>query len=214
MSSNKHYMNMQPITIYNLYKYMINLYKLGVIPSFSVNFNTDLNEIIFTICYDDIKWDKYGTSVISYNINTRKWKTRLNTLSLEELYNNYNYLIENNNVIFDKKFSDNNYLVLESYNIDDILEPSLNPFEPQYMNYGNYNLRDLVTVNSNHVHNINFSCYHMFINNVIKFETDIKFIKYKAQNDTIPEHLWNIIYENYKISYNSVNFNYFVNEYV
>ncbi len=202
--SNKHYMNDYPISIYNLYKYMVNLYKLGVIPEFNVHFNNDLTEIIFLTEYDNNKWKHQGTSIITYNINTKKWKGCINTHTINQLCSKYPYLLEKN-LFIDNTIINEEYLTMESYDIDDILEPSLNPFEIEYLNIScNYDLRNLHSIDNKEINNMYFSCYHAFINNIIRKEFDIN-------NNTDYGEVWKYYYT----SANSyLTYSNFLNEYI
>ena len=170
-----HFMNNHPINVHNLYKYMINLYKLGVIPEFNVHFNSDLTEMIFVTEYNSTKWGQKGTSIITYNINKKKWKTCINTKTIDELVSKYPYLFEKSlftgiTTIIEE------YLTFESDNIDDILEPALNPFDTQYLDINcNYDLRNLYTINKKHIHNMYFSNYQGFINNIIQDKSNINY---------------------------------------
>ena len=200
----KHYMNNNPISIYNLYKYMVNLYKLGVIPEFNVHFNNDLTEIVFLTEYNNNKWNHQGTSIITYNINTKKWKACISTHNINQLCSKYPYLLEKklfiNNTIINEE-----YLTFESYDIDDILEPALNPFEIEYLNITcNYDLRNLCSIDNKEINNMYFNCYHVFINNIIRKEFDIK-------NNADYGEVW----KHYYTSANSyLTYNNFLNEYI
>ncbi len=201
----KHYINNNPISIYNLYKYMVNLYKLEVIPEFNVHFNNDLTEIIFLTEYNNNKWKHQGTSIITYNINTKKWKSCINTHMINQLCSTYSYLLEKNLFIDNTIINNEEYLTMESYDIDDILEPSLNPFETQYLNIPcNYDLRNLFTIDNKQINNMYFSCYHTFINNLIRKEFDI-------QNSAEYGKEWEYYYtpNNSYLTYNN-----FLNEYI
>ncbi len=191
MTNHKYNMNNIPINISNIYKYLINLYKLEIIPYFNVEFNDDLTEIIFTFEYENNnKWGKIGTSTIMYNINTKLWTSRFNTMT------------------------ENKYLVLQSEHIEDILEPSLNSFDIKYSNNNKYNLMNLVDVNNQEIHNIKYIYYYTFINNLIKTEKINSFNKYKLMNDSLYEHIWEKVYSNYEKSIKMLSFNSFLQEYI
>ena len=193
------------LSVPKLYKYLANLYKLGVIPSFDVQVTNYMNELVFTTKYADSKWCKSGTSKIVYNINTKKWTGYTNTLTYDTIYNNYYYLIENNMIS-----NNNNNIILESSNICDILEPSLNCFDNIYITsnkYLNIDLRNLVDINEKKIHNIDHRTYYIFIKYLIKHETAGHFYLYKSSinmnmnmnmNMNIPEHLWENIYNTSK----------------
>lgn len=192
MSSDKYYINNTPINIYNLYKYMINLYKLGVIPEFKVHFNNDLSEIIFVTEYNNPKWEKEGTSIIIYNNNIKKWKSCINTHTKDELCLKYPHLLEKN-LFTDITVINEEYLTFESYYIDDILEPSLNPFDPCYLDSScYYDLRKLYSINNQKIDNMYFSSYHGFINNSIHKEFNIENnnCSYLTYNDFINKYLF------------------------
>ncbi len=206
MSSTTYYINNQPINIYNLYKYMINLYKLGIIPEFNVHFNNDLTEIIFLTEYNNTKWGINGTSIIMYNINTNKWRACINTLTKEELYIKYPHLYEKN-LFVENTLIIEEYITFESYNIDDILEPALNPFDIKYLNVNNYNnnnLRNLYSINNQQIHNMYFNCYHGFINNVI-----IKEFNLDNSNNYGPG--WSNFYN---LGYSYLTYNNLINDYI
>ena len=195
MSSIKHYMNNKPINVYNLYKYMVNLYKLGIIPEFNVHFNGNLSEIIFVTEYNNPKWDIQGTSIIVYNIEFETWRGCINTQNLTELCNKYPYLFEKNLFVENTNIIEE-YITMQSPDINDILEPCLNPFENQYKSVycHNYDLRNLYIANTDKIHNIIFSNYHGFLNNVINRKN---FLDFKKNNENHNNHYNNYIYLNY-----------------
>ena len=203
MASNKHYINNEPLTIHNIYKYLITLYKLNAVPLFGVEFTDNLNEIIFKFIYDD-KWTKNGISEISYNIKTKIWANKNNILSMDDLYYKYDYLVSYNMII-----NNNNYMMLESYSIDDILEPSLCILENNM-----YDFRNLHTVNNTQIHNICYPAFHHFINNLIKVESDEDYSNFKNNNQCIPSHLWDNIYSKYKSRNTYLNLKNFIAYYV
>lgn len=175
MSVVKHYMNNNPISIHNLYKYMKYLYKNGTIPEFKVHFNGDLTEIIFLTEYNSEKWGQEGTSIITYNINQNKWKCCINTKPINELYIEYPYLFENN-LYTGITVINEDYLTFESENIDDILEPALNIF------YNKNDQKNLQSTNTTYIYNMVFSDYHAFINNIIYRDSIINNTKYNYLN--------------------------------
>jgi hypothetical protein len=157
MNSTSHYFNNQPLSIYNLYKYLSNLYKLNIIPSFEVDICDNLENIIFTFYY------KYGTSQIKYNIHNKKWRSLFNTISFErflyECNKYYYYIIINKDINISRN---NDYIMLESSNIDDILEPSLNKFDSSYINiYSTNNIR---------LNNLIESDFYVFINKIMQID--------------------------------------------
>ncbi len=191
-----HYMNNKPICIYNIYKYFVNLYKLGVIPEFKVEVKNNLTEVIFTFNYDNKR-----TSTIIYDTNTDSWISYTNVLSLKEIYSNPNfaYLFEKQMVGYD-----NDMTILRSYDINDIIEPSLTPFSDS--------LRNLTDVNNDKLHNINHRHYYMFINNLIKNDRNNIFNKYADAFENIPKEVWENVYQYYKP--NDINYNDFIEEFL
>ena len=176
---------------------MINLYKLGVIPEFQVHFNNDMTEIIFLTEYTNNKWEMQGTSIITYNMNIKKWKGCINTRTKDELCIKYPHLFEknlfiNNTIIIEE------YVTFESYDIDDILEPSLNPFDARYLdvNYC-YNLTQLYSINKTKIYNMFFAKYHVFLNNLIYKDNDLANCK-----------------DVYFRQYSYLTYNYFLQEYI
>jgi hypothetical protein len=87
---------------------------------------------IITI-YKSNKWVKSGVSIIKYNILTRKWTSIIDNITFSELIDLYPYLYTNEMISTNYNPPYIEY-ILESSNIDDILEPSLNPFEKIYIN--------------------------------------------------------------------------------
>ncbi len=180
MTSIMHYNNNKQVCIYNIYKYLANLYKIGAIPEFKVEIHNKLTEVVFTFNYNN----KYST--IKYNTNSGIWTSYTNILTLDEIYNNpdFSYLFDNKMIGYE-----NNMIILQSYDINDILEPSLTPF--------NNNQRNLYDVNNTKLHNLDHRHYYMFINNLINNDKNI---------------IINECEENYNLHY--LNYNEFVNEYV
>ena len=68
MATITHYMNNSPINIHNIYKYLISLFKIKVIPSFEVEIKYDEINFIFT------------HATIRYNIYTKMWKSIINNM--------------------------------------------------------------------------------------------------------------------------------------
>jgi hypothetical protein len=83
--------------------------------------------------YSSNKWAKNGVSIIKYNILTRKWTSVIDNITLGQLINQYPYLYTNEMISTNYNPPYIEY-ILESSNINDILEPSLNPFEKIYIN--------------------------------------------------------------------------------
>ena len=71
MASIKHTLDNNPINVCNMYKYLINLYKLDIIPIFKVEIKNKLNELVFI----------FEHATIIYNVNTKKWKIIINELN-------------------------------------------------------------------------------------------------------------------------------------
>lgn len=170
MSSVIHYINNKSISIYNFYKYLACLYKSGVIPEFKVEICNKLTKIVFMFNYNN-----NIQSTIIYNTNTGLWTSYTNVLKLEEIYNNldYSYLFDNKMIGYD-----NDMIILQSYDINDILEPSLTPF--------NKDQRDLHDNSNKKLHNIDHRHYYMFITNLYNIDKCNKNITY---NDFIHEYL-------------------------
>ncbi len=205
MASIKHYITGNSINIHNFYKYMCNLFISNGIPSFVVSFDNNLNNIIYTIVYNN-QFGKNGTSKIIYNIYTKKWSSHINTITYDEIYSNYYYLIENNMVSFDNI---NQTIILESYNIDDILEPSLNPL--------NNNLRNIINVDNTIIHNVSQQQFYLFIKNLLNYEEYSKFKNTWNKIETkilLPIEISNNIYKFYSNSNHDFNFYKFNFEYL
>ena len=133
-SCQTHHIHNEPISIFNFHKYLNYLWVLGIIPEFKITFNEDFTELqLISIYTHNNKWKKYGISLITYNINTRKWKSVIDIMTYEDLKNQYPYLIEKNlvSVSYNQPYIE---YVLESDDINNILEPSLNPFDNMYIN--------------------------------------------------------------------------------
>lgn len=128
-----HYINNEPISVFNIHKYLSYLARLEIIPWFDITFNNNEMQIT-TIYIINSKWGKNGLSTITYNIITRKWKSVIDNITYEELKNQYPYLIEKNMVSIKYEQPYIEY-ILESDDINDILEPSLNPFDKKYINH-------------------------------------------------------------------------------
>ena len=194
--------NNEPLSVLNIHKYLSYLLKLFVIPPFNVSF--DNNEMQIVTVYNSNKWAKNGVSIIKYNILTRKWTSIIDTMTFIELNTHYPYLVENNMVSTNYNYPYIEY-VLESYNISDILEPSLNPFDKKYINtfvteemarlfiernnindefyinilkqeiYDNINLRQLVSPDVIIINNIVMDDLFIFINDFIQFQNKFNF---------------------------------------
>lgn len=177
----KYLMNKKPINIHNLYIFLSNLYKLGIIPNFNVDFNNDLTEINYVFEYNDDKWERNGTSTIMYNINTKLWTSRFNTTT-----------------------TNSKYIILQSLNIEDILEQSLNSFD----------IKNIESVNNKELHNVKYYNYYVFINNLMKEDQTSHFNKYKQMNDNLHEHLWDKIYNSYKINMSHIELKSFLAKYI
>ncbi len=196
-------MNNIPVSIYNIYKYLASLHKIGFIPEFKVEIRNNLTEAVFTFKYDE---DRQST--ITFDTNTQAWTSYTNVMSLDEIYHNSNfaYLFEEKMIGYDNE----TYMaILRSYDINDILEPSLTPF---YIN-SNINLRDIQDKNKTKLHNLNYRHYYMFINNLLKNDKNMIFDKYKEEiNNNIPNEMWNNIYQYYNPD--DMNFNDFIEEFI
>ena len=128
-----YYIDNVPVNICNFIKYLCYLKTYGVIPEFSVSHDID-NLYIQTIYTDyNGKWNKNGVSLIKYNIYTKKWTSIIDHIKYAEIYEKYYYLIENDLIKVNYTHPYVEY-VLESDYLEDILEPSLNSFNNEYIN--------------------------------------------------------------------------------
>lgn len=205
MSSVMHYMNNHPVSICNIYKYLANLFKIGVIPEFKVEIQNGLTECMFSFNYGEEK-----ISIIKYYTETEIWKSYTNVISIDDInsnYNNYSYLIDNDMISVE-----NGVIIFQSDDINDILEPSLNPFNPVIVNNNYVNPRILYDIDNNKLHNLNHTHYYMFINRLRQDDTQFMFNQYKNIVDNIPEELWMKIYSYYKPS--DINYNDFINDFL
>lgn len=216
-TNKEYFFEKQPITVFNIVKYLAYLETHGIIPKFE--FHNDDSNLYFEIYYIGYnKWRKHGISLITYNIYTKKWKSIIDHASYRDLYEKYYYLIEND-MIKVKYTSPYVEYELESEYIEDILEPSLNIFDNKYIN--NYNIQFNIIPNNviiddnfviNKVNNTLYmlamdysnNYYHklqnilIFNNNFIKHEKYLNFeaIK-KIYTDNyliLPLEIWNNIY--------------------
>jgi hypothetical protein len=210
MSAAKHYMNNEPISIHNIYKYLVNLLKIKVIPYFMVSINNTKDEITFTFNYTDIKFGKFGKSKLIYNIYTKIWTSKFNTTSFNTICKNYNYLIKANMVSIDNIVNNNIVINLQSQNIDDILEPSLNPFNTE-LNIDVYNMHE---IDNTVIHNIYHSEYYLFMNNVIQLDNYNKF-KMANLEQKLYKPIYDIVLKNYAEStvINTPTYDNFLNKY-
>jgi hypothetical protein len=133
----EYYFENEPITVFNIVKYLTYLETYDIIPKFEF-YNDDIN-LYFEIVYTDYigKWKKQGIALITYNIYKKKWKSIIDHTSYKELYEKYYYLVENDMIKVNFTHPYVEY-ELESEYIEDILEPSLNSFDNTYLN--NYNV--------------------------------------------------------------------------
>ncbi len=122
-----------------------------------------------------------------YNINTKLWTTRFNTTT-----------------------NNNKYIMLQSFNIEDILEQSLNRFDIN----NKYDYKNLVTINKKELHNIKYYDYYIFISMLMKEEQNALFYKYKELNKNLHEHLWENIYSKYKMNIKQIELKAFLNKYI
>lgn len=128
-----YYIDNEPVNIWNFIKYLCYLKTYGIIPEFSVSHDID-NLYIQTIYTDyNGKWNKNGVSLIKYNIYTKKWTSIIDHIKYAEIYEKYYYLIENDMIKVNYTHPYVEY-VLESDYLEDILEPSLNSFNNEYIN--------------------------------------------------------------------------------
>ena len=99
MATITHYMNNSPINIHNIYKYLISLFKIKVIPSFEVDIKYDEISFIFT------------HATIRYNIYTKMW---------ESIINNNEIILKSNKIddILESTFSPFNLVLIDNNNID------------------------------------------------------------------------------------------------
>jgi len=198
-------MNNNPVNIYNIYKYLVNLFKIEVIPAFKVEIRNKLTEIIFTFNYNNKQ------STIIYNTETKLWRSYTNVVSLNDIQSNnnydYSYLIKNKMIAFD-----NDMFIFQSYDINDILEPSLTPFSPVIFNDNYLDPRYLYDVDNIKLHNLNHKHYYMFINNLYHNDKKMIFEKYSGSIDNVPEELWIHIYSYYK--YSDMHYNDFYNQFL
>jgi hypothetical protein len=167
-------MNNSPINIHNIYKYLISLFKIKVIPSFEVEIKYDEISFIFT------------HATIRYNIYTKIWKSIINNNNYEVLVKTYPYLVKN-------IISINNEIILKSNKIDDILEPTFSQFNLVLIDNNNIDPRNMHTIDNKKIDNINNYSFYMFINNINRYELNTKFENYKKNVKYLPEELWCII---------------------
>ena len=173
MSVLMHTLDNKPINPYNFYKYLCSLYRINIIPDFKVEIDNKLNELKFI----------FKHTTITYFVDINQWTS---TVSINNDMYNYPYLIENKMIS-----CDNNYLILKSNNINDILEPTLGPFN-QILD--NIDPRNMYTNNKDkHIHNIDHSHYYMFINNLMRHEKKMQLDVLIQNMKPIPEELWDII---------------------
>jgi hypothetical protein len=195
-----HYINNKPISIYNIYKYLINLYKLDVIPLFKVEIHNKLTEAVFTFNYDN---EKHST--IIYNTDSELWTIITNVQTIDEIYNNkyYSYLFNNQMIGYN-----NNMFIFQSYEINDILELAFTSFN----SLNNIDIYNLYDIDDKKINNLDYRHYYMFINNLYSNDRKIVFDKYKENINYMPNELWDNIYSYYK--FDNLNFNEFVNNFL
>lgn len=195
--------NNTPLTIKNVIHYLYALNYHQIIPKFWLNFSD--TEMHINIIYDYINFTKYniyGYSTIIYNIETKKWKSIINTStnindrlndSYKRFKDNYMYLIENNMIKVNYNHPYIEY-VLESDYLEDILEPSFNEFNMRNIISNtimdNF-MKDIVRIQrlKDHIKN--------FYNKVNENENKLLFLLKKHIINThnyLPNELWNNIY--------------------
>jgi hypothetical protein len=161
-----YYLNNKPVNIFNIIQYLCYMKTYGIIPEFNV-FN-DIDNLYIETCYtNNCKWNKEGISLIKYNIYTKKWTSIIDHIKYQEIYEKYYYLIENDMI----KVNYNHPYVeyeLESDYFEDILEPSLNSFNDEYIN--DYRIQLDITPRNFIKHHIeyNYNNYNNYIMNIIR----------------------------------------------
>jgi hypothetical protein len=212
----EYYINNVPINIWNLIKYLCYLKTYGIIPEFSVSHDID-NLYIQTIYTDyNGKWNKNGVSLIKYNIYTKKWTSIIDHIKYAEIYEKYYYLIEYNMIKINYNHPYAEY-ELESDYFEDILEPSLNSFNNEYINeyriplninprnlYNDYN--QLVFIVSSGIEELYNNLYNLIDPLILpfyqKYNEHEKYLKLESckqlftdNNLILPQEIWDNIYK-------------------
>ena len=218
----EYYLDNKPINILNIIQYLCYMKTYGIIPEFHV-YHDIYNLYIETHYLNTFKWKKEGVSLIKYNIYTKKWTSIIDHITYEEIYEKYYYLIENNLI----KINYNHPYVeyeLESDYFEDILEPSLNSFNNDYINEYRIplyiNPRNFIKNNINYINNYNNIINTMMLgietiyNNLYndkhqnifpffeKYNEHEKYLNFEActqvytyNNLILPQEIWNKIYD-------------------
>ena len=70
------------------------------------------------------------------------------------------------------------------------------------------------SINNKELHNVKYYNYYVFINNLMKEDQTSHFNKYKQMNDNLHEHLWDKIYDSYKINMSHIQLKSFLAKYI
>ena len=223
MSSNPMMYNIdnEPLNISNVINYLYYLNYHEIIPAFTFNFDNEIKEtmtitVIYSLSSTNLPLSGYTT--ITYNIQTQKWKSSINLLSIIDgrlkdktftnIQRDFPFVIDNNLLKINYQHPYVEY-VIESEYIEDVLEPSLNKFINNWNrnNIDPYNINIIndPIINNNIslkliIPNMHFGDYINFIIFNMSNRThknNLKFLSIKNTiNDRIfvPDELWKIIY--------------------
>lgn len=207
-----YYIDNVPVDIWNFIKYLCYLKTYGIIPEFNV-FH-DINNLYIQTLYTDYngKWNKSGISLIKYNIYTKKWTSIIDHIKYAEIYEKYYYLIENNmiKVIYNYPYVQ---YELESDYFEDILEPSLNSFNEEYINNytiplninpRNFNNNQIVFIVSLGIYEMYNNLYNAIDQTIFpfykKYNEHERYLKYEKckqiltdNNLILPQEIWDNI---------------------
>jgi hypothetical protein len=208
-------LNNEPLNVKNILSYLNFLTSIRIIPIFSLNFTDTEMEIITIYSAHSTHLPLSGYTRIIYNIITKKWKSIINLMLINNEDNVYNmldtyypYLITNNLLRIN---FDNNYIeyILESDYIEDILEPSLNKFAPFDTNFRNlylgpYMIRTIKETLVNKYVIIKEEDYNNFYSKLHEREEFILFEENRQiinNNYYLPVELWTVVYNLYRTPY-------------
>ncbi len=206
MASNplRYYIDNQLLNIKNIINYLFCLSYHKIIPKFMLDTTDD--ELIITIIYSSstTSLKLCGSSIITYNIYTKKWKGVINLYSIIDgkmldrnyinIQRDFPFIVDNNLLKINFQHPYVEY-VIESDFIEDVLEPSLNKFI-----HSAFDPRDLITIPTFHNFIHISPNIREFYDKVDDHERHLLFLSKKAlvnKKYFLPEELWINIYKYY-----------------
>jgi hypothetical protein len=213
----------ESLNISNIINYLYYLNYHKIIPAFTFNFDNEIKETMtITVIYSmsSTNLPLSGFTTITYNIQTQKWKSSINLSSIIDgrlidktftnIQRDFPFVIDNNLLKINYQYPYVEY-VIESYYIEDVLEPSLNKFINVFNSYNidPYNIITDPIINNNmsivlqslympSKHFGNYNDFVIFNTNNRNHKRYLEFLLKKyIINDRIfvPEELWKIIYK-------------------